>query len=216
MRARGVVIVALLTAAAPGVARADAEEASLHAHAIFGVARLADGDSTSGEPATAPLAGLAVRGSYATRDWFQYDASVALAATGAATFGEGTFAPPGAPPVTGEYETTAQLARVDAGVTLRLGVRFIPTVRLALGAEGRRVSAPTVMLGAGVERDDVRAASLGVDLLGSFGVGLDVRLDRRNVIGVAVGGSYAVPLGGDAFQTVEGYVHWSRYWYPRW
>lgn len=194
-------------------ARADADEASVHVQAVGGLAVVGD-DAAAGATTTAPLAGVAGRFSYATRDWFQYDAAVTLAATASARFDAGTFPRPGAPALTGAFELAQQLARVDVGVTLRGGVRVIPTLRLAIGAQARRTGAATLLLGAAAE--EVRDASIGVDLVGTAAVGLDYRVNHRTIVGVAVGGSYAVPLGGADYRSVEATVFWSHYWYPRW
>lgn len=209
------VLVVVAGLACPLDAHGDDDEASLHVHLVGGMARLGDDDSADGKATTAPLVGVAGRFGLATSDWFQYDAALTLATTGAASFELGMFEPPGAPPVAGPFTLSSQLARLDVGATARLGVRFIPTARLALGVQARRVSSPLVTVG-GADQGGVRDADLGIDLVAVASVGFDYRINRRNIVGIALGGSYAVPLGGAAFQTVEGYVFWSRYWYPRW
>jgi hypothetical protein len=213
----------LLLALAADVAHADRREASLHAHLVGGAATtryVADFDTASAESATAPMGGLAIRASYATHDSFQYDLAVAFLATGASTFGEATFHPTnGSDDLRGPFKMTSQVARLDGGVTLRLGVRFIPTLRLAGGVQARRTSAPTVTMN-GVEYsgegETGRGSVLGVDLVGSATVGLDYRVNKRVIVGAAGGASYAVPLGGAAFRTVELTFHAAAYWYPRW
>lgn len=211
-----VVVLVLGATGLPGPAHADRREASLHAHLIGGLATSADAAASSS--ASTPLGGLAVRASYATTNAFQYDAALSLLATGGAGFPEATFAPPGRPPVTGAYTVAQQLARLDGGVTVRPGVVWIPTVRLAVGVQARRAGGPVVTSG-GMEitgRDRTgRGADLGVDAVGVATVGLDHRVNRRLLVGVAAGASYAVPLGGEAFRTLELTVHVSRYWYPR-
>lgn len=191
-------------------ALADDDEASVHLQLVGGIARVAD-DAASDETSTAPLGGLEGRFSYATSDWYQFDATLTLAATGGAHFELGTFDPPGpAGEISGPFDVSMQLARIDAGVTARLGVQFIPTFRIALGAQGRRTSSPSGFAGT------VRDARLGADLVALASVGFDYRINRHTIIGLAVGGTYAVPLGGDGYQSFEGTVFWSRYWYPRW
>ncbi len=188
----------------------------MHAHMVGGLAVAADADAT--DTGSAPLGGLAVRASYATRNAFQYDVSLSLLATGGAAYPSTTFMPPGRPGVTGPYTVAQQLTRLDGGITMRLGVAWIPTVRVALGAQGRRQAGPVVESAGGEvmgEESLGRGGSLGFDLVGSGTVGLDHRINRRIIVGAAAGASMAVPLGGDAFRTFEVTAHAAYYWYPR-
>jgi hypothetical protein len=198
-----------IVAALATEARADQDEASYHLQLVGGVARLGDDAAVDDAVAVTPLGGVAGRVSYATRDWLQYDAAATIAASGAAGFAMGHFTPPDAPDASGPFSVSAQLARVDVGATARLGVRWIPTARLAIGAQGRRTSAPDGFPG------QVREPSIGADLVAVASIGVDYRIDRRTIIGVSAGGSYALPLGGAGFQTMEATVFWAHYWYPR-
>jgi hypothetical protein len=200
----GILLSAMMTEA-----RADEDEASLHFQLLGGLARVGD-EAAERETSTTPMGGIQARASYATNDWYQLDAALSLAATGGAHFSLGTFMPAGLEPISGPFDVSMQLARVDVGVTARLGVRFIPTARLAFGTQGRRTSSPSGFPGT------VRDPTLGVDLVGVGSLGFDYRVNRRTIIGVAVGGTYAVPLGGADYQSVEATVFWSRYWYPGW
>lgn len=200
--------------AAPRAARADADEASIDVHLVGGLARAADADAANDEIASAPLAGLTGRVSYATRDWLQYEAALTFAGTAAASYGMGTFTPPGRPPATGPFSLSTQMTRLELGVSVRFGVRLIPTLRVFAGAQGRHRGAATVdLMGLSTTGRD---AELTFDLVGGAAVGLDYRVNRRTIVGVAVGGTQAVPLGGPALQTLEGYAFWSYYFYPRW
>jgi hypothetical protein len=206
-------IAAAVVAAPAADARADRREASLHGHLVAGA--LATGDVDAGAATDrVPLLGLALRASYTTRDRFQYDVALSLLGAGAAAFPAHTFAPPGRPPVTGPYQVGSLVTRLDGGVTLRLGVRWIPTVRLGAGLQLRRVGEARVAAGAGtfVGRDP----RLELDLVGTATVGLDHRVHRRLVVGVAAGGSLAVAGGGASTHTVEVTVHGAYSWYPRW
>ena len=213
-RTLGAVALAGLVLGGPvASARADRREASVHGALVGGAFTTGDvdgGDAT----ATVPLAGLALRASYATRDSFQYDVALALLRGGDATFPSHTFMPAGAPPATGPYRAATTLTRLDAGVTLRLGVRWIPTARLAAGVQLRRIGPVTVDAMPAI--DDARPAALAVDLVGSATLGLDHRVNRRLIVGLAAGGSLAVPLGGASARTLEVTVHGAYYWYPRW
>jgi hypothetical protein len=207
-----VVVGAIATLATPP-ARADRREASLHAHLLGGV--LVTGDVDGGDArARVPLAGVALRAGYATHDAYQYDLAIAFARAGEASFASRTFSPAGRPPVTGPYRVGTLLARADGGVTLRLGVRWIPTVRLAAGAQLRRLGEAQVDTAAGTVTG--RAAALAFDLIGAAALGLDHRIHRRLIVGVAAGATIALPLGGPPVHTLELTAHAAYYWYPRW
>ncbi len=209
-------VVAALVMLATGRAHADRRETSVHAHLVGGLA--VTSDAAADDSSSAPLGGLAVRASRATSDLYQYDVSLSLLATGGASFPSTTFAPPGRPQVTGPYSISSQVTRLDAGVTLRPGVVWIPTLRLALGVQGRRRGGPVVTDGSReVSGEDTlgRGAELGLDVVGLATVGLDHRINRRLIVGAAMGASLAVPVGGEDFRTLEGTVHAAFYWYAR-
>lgn len=189
-------------------ARADKEEASLHFELIGGIARIGDA-AAPGTSSTAPLGGVATRFGYGLADWYQVDAELTLAATATAHYDRGDFTTPGGT-ITGPFSITEQLARVDAGITFRFGVRFIPTFRFALGAEARRAGTPSGFSGA------VRDPLLNADLTARATAGLDVRLSARVVVGASVDATYALPLGGSSFETLDLTVSYTRMWYPRW
>ncbi len=201
------IAIGALIASTTTVARADKEEASLHLELIGGVARL--GDPASPSTTTAPMFGLATRFGYGLSDWYQLDGELTFASTAAAHFASGTFNGPNGV-VSGPFSLTQQLARADAGLTFRFGVRYIPTLRFALGAELRRTSPPTGFVG------DVRGQMFAPDLTARVAVGLDVRRSARTVIGISVGATYGVPLGGASFGTIDVTLSYARYHYPRW
>jgi len=215
MRAVAALVAVATSLAAPAAAAwADEDEASMDVHLVGGVARTADPDAANDEVATTPLAGLTGRFSYATSDWFQYEAALTLAGTGAASYAMGDFAPPAAPPVSGPFSVSTHLARLELGATMRFGVRFIPTLRVFAGAQARhRAEAEVDIVGTMVAGRDAEWAA---DLVGGGELGFDYRVNRRLVVGVALGGTYALPVGGPAFQTVEGFLHGAYYFYPRW
>ncbi len=213
MNRAGLCAFAIVTAAA-GTAHADRREASLHAHAVGGALTLGDARSDG----TGLASGIAARASYATSNAFQYDAQLTLLAA-RASFASASFMPAGRPPVSGPFTRSAQASRLDAGATLRLGVQWIPTLRVAAGAQLVRRGAPTVDLGAatadGEEATGV-AAALDLNLVGIATVGLDYRVNRRLIVGAAAGVVQAVPGVGPTWRTFDVTLHAAYYWYPRW
>lgn len=200
-------------ALASAPAHADRREASLHAHLVGGVARTGDVDGGDADASSA-LSGVAVRASYATRDLFQYDVALTVLRHGDAEFPDHTFMPAGQPPVSGAFHVGAFATRVDAGVTFRLGVRWIPTVRLAAGAQLRRVGEAVVDSPAGtVIGRDPRLELAGVGLVA---LGLDHRVNRRLIVGAAASGVLALPIDGAGSTSLEVTAHAAYYWYPRW
>jgi hypothetical protein len=206
----GVAVTAL--AAAAGVAHADRRETSLHAHVVGGALALGD----HGHDGSGGWGGLAIRASHATRNSFQYDTQLTLG-YGTAAFDQGTFPLQGGPPVMAPYTLASQLARLDAGITLRLGVQWIPTVRLAVGVQATRRAAPVVTYNGTVFDGDAsgQASQLAANLVGAATVGLDYRWNRRLILGAAAGASAAVPGIGDAWRSFDVTAHVAYYFYWR-
>lgn len=207
---------AMATLCAPTrIAAADAFEASLHAHAVGGVALV--GDDATDETAATPLGGLAVRVSYARANWYQFDTQLTVATSGAAAFEEGSFRFNNEPAVVAPFTLTTRVARLDVGATFRFGVRLIPTVRVAVGVQERFRGAPVIAL-AGVEQPnaDGRDGDMATDAVGVGAVGLDYRFGPRLIAGASVGGTVAYPFDGPSWRTLEASAHVAYYWYPLW
>lgn len=194
-----------------GVAHADRREASLHAHAVGSLLSL--GTSGTDQVASAPAFGVAARASYATSNLYQYDAQLTLLA-GSGSWDQGTFMVRGGS-VTGPFSRSAQAARLDAGVTLRFGVAVIPTVRVAVGVQGARLSAAEVDIGGATQTAD-DGASIGLNVVGSASAGLDYRVNRRLIVGAAAGATVAVPGLGETWRSFDLTLHAAYYYYPRW
>lgn len=210
---RAAVLVVITWTLGVGAAQADRREASLHAHLVAGAVTLGD-DRGDGSGA---VGGVATRTSYATSNLFQYDAELSVLA-GRASFDSATFAPPGRPSVTGPFTRSAQAARLDAGVTFRFGVRWIPTARLAAGVQLVRRGAPTVDLGTTTaEGEDATGvpADVTLNLIGTATLGLDYRINRRVIIGAAAGTVLGAPGVGPTWRSFDVTVHGAWYWYPR-
>jgi hypothetical protein len=196
----------LATLLAPLVAAADAEEASLHAELGAGVLRVEDA-AAAGHTADAGDARLAVRGTWGARDWLALDASLGLVAGLPARYAAVDV------PVYGvrSLEHHDLAAQLTAGATVRLGVRWIPTLGAFAGVAHRRLLG--VVVGDNVATLDDRGST---ELLVGASAGLDYRLDAHRVVGVAVRVTHAFSLDGRGFDAVEIPVSFGWYWYPRW
>ncbi|MBK7823511.1 MAG: hypothetical protein IPJ61_21225 [Tessaracoccus sp.] len=201
---------------AASVARADRREASVHVHALGGLLSL--GDAASTDAGSGAFGGLAARASYATANSYQYDAQLTLG-YGRASFDRGDFMLGGSTAVEAPFTVAAQAARLDGGVTLRLGVQWIPTVRVAVGVQGVRHASPVVTFGGleySGEAETGQAASLALNLVGSATLGLDYRVNRRLIVGAAAAATASVPGVGEPWREAGVTVHAAYYWYPRW
>jgi len=161
-----------------------------------------------GAPDSAPFFGLGARFTYATSDHFAYETRLSLAQTGMARYAGVTYESD-----EGELERATRLARLTAGVTARLGVRFIPTLHLSAGAQARQLVSGRIVDQTGAGLASVPNAS-EIDLVVSGAVGFDYRVNRRLVLGASAGATHA--FGGPAYDAVQGTAHLAYYWYPRW
>jgi hypothetical protein len=206
MMAASRLLVPLLLLAAPAAAHADADEASLELRALAGAVRA--GDPLADGAATAPLGGGGLRFTYATSDGFAYEALLDLGTGGGARFAGVTVGGD-----QGELDRATRFGRLALGVTARLGVRFIPTLSLAVGGQARQ-------LAAGQLRDEQGESITTVpgerrlDLVVRGGAGFDYRIDRHLVAGVSASVNHA--LWGPAWDALEAGAHLAYYFYPRW
>jgi hypothetical protein len=200
------------TAVLPGLVYADAEEASLFMHAVSGAGML--GDPAAPGTRTLPLAGAALRFTYATHDVFAYEAELAWSRTaGVAVFEDVMFEG-----FTGDLERVSYLGRLQAGVRLRLGARYIPTLHLAAGvlAHAAMQSHFVISNGPGAVVVEGPRFALGWAPLASAGLGFDYRIDSHWVAGASVSALSTLVPGDDGFHSIEGELHVSYFWYPHW
>ncbi|MEZ4400199.1 MAG: hypothetical protein R3B06_09280 [Kofleriaceae bacterium] len=139
---------------------------------------------------------------------------------GTAAFDQGRFVLSGSStPIDAPFTLATQAVRLDAGATVRLGVRWIPTVRVAAGVQAVRRASPAVSYQGVVfsgATDTGQASSLSANVIATATAGLDYRVNRRWIVGAAIGGVAAIPGLGEAWRTFDGTVHAAYYWYPRW
>ncbi|MEZ4402567.1 MAG: hypothetical protein R3B06_21265 [Kofleriaceae bacterium] len=197
---------AALLLAAPA-ARADRYEASLHATAGGGLAQVAqEGAATT---ATATTVGASARLSHAWRDRLAWDVQLAGALVAPATFAAVDTTVAGRP-VRADLTRRTRTIALQLGAQLRLGTRWIPTLRLAVGPQLRHRSGVTVDGGGQIP------ARLDVDAAATVGLGLERRLGAHLLVGLAVEATRARPVfGGAGLATVGLTVTVSRAWYPR-
>jgi hypothetical protein len=197
------------TAALPGTAHADAEEASLFVHALSGAGML--GDPRAPGMRTVPIAGTALRFTYATHDVFAYEAELAWSRTAdVAVFEDVMFAG-----FTGDLERVSYLGRLQAGLRLRLGARYIPTLHLAAGVLAHAAMQSHFVLPGAVV---VPGPDFALDWapMASAGLGFDYRIDSHWVAGASVSALSTLVPGDDGFHSIEGELHVSYFWYPHW
>lgn len=201
------VAIALVCAFATA-AHADADEASLDVHTVGGAAITGDSAAADGETTDVAFGGLELRGTYATSDHYAYEVQVAFGRTSSAGFDdievEGN---------TGSIERATLFSRLTAGVTARLGVRYIPTVQLAVGAQVRRVGSSRLVAGAAVAEGP--GADMLIDAVALAGIGLDYRHDKHWIFGLSVRAVHAFSFNDVPYDALEGMVSVQYYWYPR-
>lgn len=203
-------LAAIVTACAlaPAVAHADRYEASLAAEVHGGIARIAERGT---EAELVPAFGVGGRVTHAWSNGLAWDLDVDVTITQPATFPDAE-AVVNNRPTRGSATRRTTTARAEVGAELRLGARLIPTVRLGLGPQVRYRSGSD--LGTAI---DAIPSSVTLDAVASLGLGLDVRLGRHRMIGLAFQLDHAQPLGdGERHDVIALTVRVSTFWYPRW
>ncbi|ACY15419.1 hypothetical protein [Haliangium ochraceum] len=193
--------------AVPGRAYGDAREASVVVHASSGAATVDDPEAPD-ETRTTALTGLAVRFSYATHDAFAYEAELSVARTAPVLFDGAAL-----DASTGQMERASYLARVQAGCRLRLGAAYIPTLSLGVGAQAHAATQAHILLDGGLVMEGPDGA-LRWAPIASAGLGFEHRLGAQWVAGVSM--TAVTALTGRTHRSIEGGVHVSYFWYPKW
>ena len=131
-------IVAALLIGLSSDARADRYEAAISVQPQGGLAWVREEGAS--ESARVPGGGASLRMGYGLRDWLAVDGELGLATLGDARFDEVEVSIGGAPSSPQSLTRTTQSARFLLGANLRIGVAWIPTFTLGLGAQLRRRS----------------------------------------------------------------------------
>jgi len=199
----------LCWAAGGAVAWADAHEASLSLQAAGAAVHLEDPDIPGGADVTA--AGASVRFTWASRDWLAWQLGGYGLTTTSASYSDVMIA--GAASDTARGTT---LAGVEAGATLRLGARFIPTLTVAVGPQLRLFPSAAVT----DSQTNLELGSLAgrseFDLTARLGAGFDYRMSARWIIGARASVRQSLGIATGSARTAGVMLHASYYWYPRW
>lgn len=192
-------------------ASADADETSAHGQVIAGVVRTTEGDAVG----VGPILGVGARWTLARSDAWAFEVQ-GMGMRAAPRFDEMTIVTGGAP-ITGTLDRTYFGGRLELGAHLRFGARWIPTVHAALGAQARWAGETSLRDSSGMALTGVGATS-STDLTAALSIGVDRRLGRSLVVGVALGGVHAFPIAGDGggFDELAMTAHVAWYWYPGW
>jgi hypothetical protein len=198
-----------LAALSPRPALCDDEEASFHLELAPMVLRVGN-SADSG--ATDAVAGgrLSLRGTYGLTDTWAADVTATGFTGGAGRF-PATF-DGGAPGVLIERQAGA---RLTAGLTARLGVRWIPTLTIFGGYQRRWYWDKVGDLGGNFVPAPASASATGSsDLVVGIGIGLDFRLGARWIFGVSFQLVYSVSFDGASMSSIEAPFHAAHYSYP--
>jgi hypothetical protein len=194
---------------------ADADEASAHAGLLMGAA--APDTHSLGPGDAVPAAGLSGRLTYATSDWYAFEVAMEFEhSIGMVRFdGPPLITYPGSDHERGEGDSFVRRMdwfRTEAGISARLGVRWIPTFYAGLGVQVQRAYQATefnqgrILPGPGRE--------VALDVAGVAGVGLDYRLDEHWVVGAGVRARRSLSWSWRDSYAASVAMHVGYYWYP--
>lgn len=206
-----------LTPWATPTARADQFEATIAVRPMGGYARIAEAGTDV--PATVHSAGLAGGLSWGVRNWLDLGGELAASTLGEATYDSAMVLVDNSP-MAGPLRRMTRTAQLRGVATLRLGVAWVPTVQLALGAGARQRSSALLrgesVWGETIYVPDGHEAGITLDLVAAVRVGLERRLTPRWTVGVSVGASQAFGIGTPDLQFADASFTLARVWYPGW
>ncbi len=172
MRARPLCVTVAAVLASTTAARADRYEATLSGSASAGLARMGQSSDGGDATATAPAFGASLRVAHAGRVRLAWDLQLGGTLTQPATCDDVMMVVDGRPEQ-GAVTRRAVTAAFQLGAELRLGARWIPTVRLGVGVDVRL--GPHLLVGFALQLDHTQ----GVTGDGTLDViGLTVRVSR--------------------------------------
>jgi hypothetical protein len=201
---------ALLSLALP--CRADESEASLVLEAgpaFLNVQEPHDNPATT----TVPGAGLTLGASYGVTDLLALDLAVGGALAPNAEYRDQPI--PATPATRGNVIQDAACVRALVGFTLRFGARLIPTLGAHFGYQHHMLSNALLFNERDVALRALPDRSLD-DLVATGSLGLDVRLNRHWLVGLAAQLSYGLGLSGNQLIAIEVPVRLTYSFYPGW
>jgi hypothetical protein len=188
-------------------ARADKDEASFHSQVQVGQATLGD-HGMSDATDTMSMLGVGARATYATNNWYAYEAHLTWAQPGRSLYLERKDG----------LAVTRQMSwlRLDAGVSARLGVEYVPIVHAAIGPQTRFGGRARQSFQTWTYEGD---SYVTFDVVGTLGLGFDWRPPGegdRWVFGVLGTVERALWSTGPAFETRSLGFHVGHYfyWFP--
>lgn len=196
---------------AVSVAYADADEASLQVQAQGGLAFVGD-DMAPVAMASAATTGLGIRATYATHDWFAWEADA-----GFERFLDALEYRPRAEDVENAQRDSnlragraSALVRAGVGAAARFGLPWTFTLHGSLGFQ--------VRTGKGWIEEDGIVRNLGwstrYEGVVTLMAGLEHRFDKTWVIGFGLLGRQAIRFDTAQYRAIGGMIHVSGYWYP--
>ncbi len=207
---------ALGLGSAPTV-RADRFEATIAVRPTGGYARVAE--TGTDVPATVRSAGLAGGLSWGVRNWLDLGGELAATALGEATYDRAMVTVDDSP-MAGPLRRMTRTAQLRGVATLRLGVAWVPTVQLALGAGARHRSSALIrgqsVRGETIYVPDGQEAGVTLDLVAAVRVGLEHRITPSWTVGVSASASRAFGIGTPDLELAEASFTLARVWYPGW
>ncbi len=214
-RPRLALCAAVLAAWLAAPARADRHEATIALRPSGQVARIADRGTD--ERVIVPGAGFAGGVSWGVRNWLDVGGELAAGSFGEATYELATL-PVGTNPRSGRLSRRTRTAQLRALATVRLGVGWVPTIQLAVGAGARQRSAAELR-GQVSQMEllldpDGEDREVTVDLVTGVRLGLDHRLTRNWTIGASVGAAHCFGFGAPDLQLADATISVAYTWYP--
>jgi hypothetical protein len=188
-------------------ALADEDEASFHSQLQLGQATLGDRGMSDATDAMSML-GVGARATYATNNWYAYEAQLTWGQPGRSLYFEREDG----------LAVARQMSwlRLDARITARLGVELVPIVHAAIGPQTRFGGRARESFQSWTYETD---GYVTFDVVGTLGLGFDWRPPGEGdhwVFGVLGTMERALWSTGPAFETRSLAVHVGYYffWFP--
>ena len=200
-----------------GAAHADRHEATLAIRPTWGSARI--WETGTDQRAEVRSLGLAAGASLGVRDWLDLGAELVAAGFAEARY-DMVSLPVSDTLFSGLLRRRSNTAQLRGVATLRLGVRLVPFVQLALGL-GARYRTTALLWTPVVEGDrwvipDGQHEEVSLDVVTGLRAGLERRLTVHWTAGVSAAVAHSFGVLRPDFQTLDVAISLSYSWYPQW